>query len=287
LVDTLGGYVEWVPVCPEVECGLGIPREPIRLVGNAAAPRLMTIASGVDITERMRTWVHQHLTRLADEDIRGFVFKNRSPSCGLYRVKVYDTHVKGANSIPTGSGLFAGAFVSRFPLLPVEEEGRLHDALLRKNFVERVFTFDRWRQYVCTDGSRDGLIEFHERNRLLFMSHSPAHLRRLERLVTSPQRLPLPELQACYLEQFMDALRLIATVEKHTAVLVRISGMLRGHLSADERAELHEVIKHYRQGLTPLVVPLTLIQHYVRKSPATSLRKQWYLHPEPDELGGF
>ncbi len=284
LVTVLGRYVEWVPVCPEVECGLGVPREPIRLVGAPDAPNLMTVTTGIDITDRMQSTVASRVEHLAAEDLSGFVFKNRSPSCGLYRVKVYDKAVKGSNSRAVGSGLFAAAFTHRFPLLPVEEEGRLHDSALRENFIERVFAYARWQRYVHDDGSREGLVDFHDRHRLLIRSHSPTALRKLERLIAGPKRIALPRLHTCYLELFMTALGRSATVKKHADVLVHISGVLRHKLTENERAELQEVIGRYRQCLVSLVVPITVIQHYIRHFDKPALQRQWYLHPEPDEL---
>jgi len=172
LTDTLGRHVDWVPVCPEVECGLPIPREAMRLVGDPEHPRLITIRTKVDLSGRMAAWAKKKVAELETQDLCVFVFKSRSPSSGMRGVKIYtDAGMPNA----TGSGLFARAFMNRFPLLPVEDEGRLHDPGLRENFIERVFVYQRWQDYVREDGSLGELVSFHTRHKLLLMSHSLKH----------------------------------------------------------------------------------------------------------------
>lgn len=156
LVETLGRFVSFVPVCPETECGLGVPRETMRLTGDPASPRLMTIHSGQDLTARMESWAARRVKELAGENLCGFIFKSRSPSSGMERVKVYaDT---GGAPTKTGVGLFAKEFMTRFPLLPVEDEGRLHDPVLRENFITRIFVLKRWRDLMTGNRSRGGLV---------------------------------------------------------------------------------------------------------------------------------
>lgn len=281
LRDTLGRYVEWVPVCPEVECGLPVPREAMRLVGDPERPRLVTQRTGVDLTERMLAWAGGRLKALEAEDLCGFVFKSGSPSSGMERVKVYTE--KGMPE-KVGVGLFAGAFMSHFPLLAVEEEGRLHDPVLRENFVERIFTYRRWREAAGTGRGRGNLVDFHTREKLLVLSHSPKHYQELGRLVAAAKDHPAEELYRRYEELLVDALRLKATPRKNANVLQHALGYFKKQLSAGEKQELLEVIEQYRTELVPLIVPVTLVNHYVRKYDQPYLGLQTYLNPHPVEL---
>ncbi|MBE0618488.1 MAG: DUF523 and DUF1722 domain-containing protein [Proteobacteria bacterium] len=281
LRDTLGAYVEWVPVCPEVECGLPVPREAMRLVGDPQQPRLVTNRTGVDHTERMLSWAAGRVAELESEDLCGFVFKSGSPSSGMERVKVY-----GEKGMPekVGVGLFARAFMEHFPLLALEEEGRLHDPVLRENFIERVFTYRRWRQTAAAGRSRGSLVDFHTRNKLLLLSHSPRHYQALGRLVATAKDHEPGELYATYQEQLVDALRLKTTPRKNANVLQHALGYFKKQLTSDEKGELLEVIEQYRTELLPLIVPITLINHFVRKYDQPYLKLQTYLNPHPVEL---
>lgn len=281
LVDTLGAYVTYVPVCPEVECGLPVPREAMRLVGDVNSPRLVTIRSGEDHTDRMQSWARRRLKGLEDEGLCGFVFKSRSPSSGMERVKVYD-----ANGVPAkkGRGVFAAAFMEHFPLIPVEEDGRLHDPGLRENFIERIFAMKRWRETLEKGGATGNLVDFHARHKLLCMSHSEKHTRRMGKLVAQAKSMPLPKLYAEYEGLLMEALRLNATVRKHTNVLQHMMGYFKKDLTPDEKQELLEILEEYRQGLIPLIVPVTLLNHYVRKYGKEYLAQQVYLNPHPIAL---
>jgi uncharacterized protein YbgA (DUF1722 family)/uncharacterized protein YbbK (DUF523 family) len=280
LRDTLGPFVEYVPVCPEVECGLPTPRESMRLVGEPDAPRLVTRKTTRDLTDQMQSWAAKRLDQLAGERLCGFVFKSGSPSSGMERVRVYTE--QGMPS-KRGSGLFAKAFMERFPLLPVEDDGRLHDAGLRENFIERVFVYQRWRT-AETKRTRGALVEFHTRHKLLLLSHSEKVYRELGRLVARARELRPAELFETYVAALMPALKLRATVRKHGNVLQHVMGYFKKQLSPDEKAELVEVIGEYRDGHVPLIVPITLLNHYVRKYDQPYLREQWYLRPHPVEL---
>lgn len=281
LTDLLGRYVEWIPVCPEVEAGLGTPREAMRLVGSLHHPRLVTITSGTDHTKTVDKMAAHRLRELAELDLSGYVFKKGSPSCGIERVRIYnETGMPARNGI----GLFARAFIEQFPLIPVEEEGRLCDPTLRENFIERVFCYRRWQDLVKRGVTRQGLVQFHTIHKYLLMAHSPQHYQALGRLVgQAPQQHPkvLPSL---YGDLFMKALAVKATVRKQVNVLQHILGYFKERLGAQEKAELLEVISEYHQGLTPLVVPLTLIKHYVRIFDVGYIRDQVYLNPHPKEL---
>jgi len=281
LTDTLNRYVEWVPVCPEVECGLPIPREAMRLVGDPEHPRLITIRTRVDLSARMAAWAKKKVAELEQQDLCGFVFKSRSPSSGMRGVKIY-TEAGMPNA--TGSGLFARAFMNRFPHLPVEDEGRLHDPGLRENFIERVFVYQRWQDYVRDDGSLGGLVAFHTRHKLLLMSHSLKHYTELGKLVADAKKVRKGELHAQYLGTLLEGLGFLATVKKNTNVLQHMAGYFKDRLSADEKKELQDVIGNYHRALVPLIVPITLLQHYVRKYDTDYLKQQVYLNPHPLEL---
>jgi len=281
LKDTLGKFVEWVGVCPEVECGLGIPREAMHLVGTTETSRLVTRTSNIDYTEKMLKWARQRIDELEKEDLSGFVFKSDSPSSGLKGVRIYDK-----NGIPAkkGIGVFAKAFTDRFKFMPVEDDGRLHDDNIRENFIESVFVFKRWKDYVKEDSSLKGLVEFHTRHKLLIMAHSPRVLSELGKLVSMGKAVEKKELHERYLAKLMAALLTMATVKKNTNVLQHIMGYFKGSLSSAEKAELLETIKNYHERFIPLVVPVTLLRHYTLKYNEPYLKKQCYLYPHPVEL---
>lgn len=282
LKDTLGQFVEWVPVCPEVECGLPVPREAMRLIGDPDSPRLVTVRSGTDQTVRMQLWAEDRLKQLATVDLCGFIFKSRSPSSGMRGVKVY-----AASGIParSGVGVFARAFMEHFQLMPVEDEGRLHDPSLRENFIERIFTFKRWKNFLGNDGSVRGLVDFHSDHKLIILAHSTRHYTEMGRLVANARKYEPDILHDNYLSLLMEGLKLLATARKNTNVLQHMMGYFKKQLTPREKMELSEVIGDYHKGLLPLVVPVVLLRHYVRKYDEPYLKRQHYLHPHPAELG--
>jgi uncharacterized protein YbgA (DUF1722 family)/uncharacterized protein YbbK (DUF523 family) len=279
--ETLGQYMEFVPVCPEMEAGFGVPREPVRLVGNPASPRLMMVKTKQDLTDTMTAWARRRVKELEKEDLCGFIFKSKSPSSGMERVKVYTE--KGM-PVKKGVGLFAKAFMEHFPLIPVEEEGRLHDPHLRENFIERIFTLNRWRQTLKGKKSPGTLVAFHTRHKLLILSHSNKHYREMGKLVAQTKGKKISEIYAQYEALLMEALRLKATFKKNTNVLQHMMGYFKKQLTADEKQELLEVINDFHSGLVPLIVPVTLFKHYVRKFGQPYLKDQVYLSPHPTEL---
>jgi uncharacterized protein YbgA (DUF1722 family)/uncharacterized protein YbbK (DUF523 family) len=282
LVGTLGQYVEWVPVCPEVEIGLPIPRESLRLVGDPEAPRLVTLKSGQEYTERMQTWAKERLEQLAETRIYGFIFKKGSPSSGLYRVKVYTE-----NGMPShiGTGIFAREVMKRFPLLPLEEEGRLHDMHLRENFFDRVFAYYRWTNLLEENPTPGGLVKFHTAHKLTLMAHNPSHYQEMGRLVAQAGSLRWEELAAQYGQYLMEGLSVMTSPGKHANVLQHVMGFLKDRLSREDKAELLATIEDYRRELVPLIVPLTLLQHHLRRQPVPDwVHQQVYLNPYPKEL---
>jgi uncharacterized protein YbgA (DUF1722 family)/uncharacterized protein YbbK (DUF523 family) len=281
LTDTLGRYVEYVPVCPEAEAGFGIPREAMHLEGDPKAPRLVTRRTKRDLTEPMLEWAKKQVLKLEAQDLCGFVFKSRSPSSGMERIPVYNE--KGM-PVKKGVGLFARTFMDHFPLLPVEDEGRLHDPKLRENFVECIFVFKRLREALSRGKSRRGLIDFHTRHKLLILSHSQKHYRMMGRLVAQPKAFALDELYQTYQRLLLEALRLKTTIKKNVNVLQHMMGYFKKQLSSDEKQELLEIIGLYREAYVPLIVPVTLMNHYIRKYDQPYLKEQYYLQPHPIEL---
>ncbi len=281
LTDVLGRYVEWVPVCPEVEAGFGTPREAMRLVGEPRAPKLFTITTERDMTQPLVDAAERRLGQLAESDLCGFIFKKDSPSCGIERVRVFNRH-----GMPNrkGVGLFAQAFRDRFPLLPVEDEGRLCDPVLRDNFIERVFCYHRWRQLAAAPLKRQDVVRFHTVHKYLLLAHSRSHYQELGRLVARADRYRQKELVARYGALFMAALATTATRRKHVNVLQHVIGHMKHDLRGGERTELENVVEDYRQGLVPLIVPITLVKHYVRRYGIDYVKDQVYLNPHPKEM---
>jgi uncharacterized protein YbgA (DUF1722 family)/uncharacterized protein YbbK (DUF523 family) len=281
LTDVLGRCVEWVPICPEVEAGLGTPREPMRLVGDPQHPRLVTIESGIDHTHTLETMTTNRIEKLKKLDLSGYVFKKGSPSCGIERVRLYNEH-----GMPSriGVGLFARAFMKQFPLTPVEEEGHLCDPTLRENFIERIFCYRRWQDLVQRGATKHALVQFHTIHKYLLMAHHPQQYEMLGRLIGQTHQYRPKELAHRYGELFMNTLAAKTTVRKHVNVLQHIIGHFKDRLSAHEKSELLSVIGDYQRGLSPLVVPLTLIKHYVRIFDVSYIREQIYLNPHPKEL---
>ena len=281
LTHTLGQFVEYVPVCPEVEAGFGVPRESFRLVGDPDTPRLITFKSKTDHTDRMVTWAKKRVRELEKEDLCGFIFKSDSPSSGMIRVKVYNE--KGMPH-KIGIGIFARAFMEHFPLIPVEDDGRLNNPLIRENFILQIFTMKRWRDNMARNPSMGNLVDFHTRNKLLILSHSQKHYRLMGKLVADGRKLPIKELYDQYQLLLMEALKLKTTIRKNTNVLQHLMGYFKKQLSGDEKQELLEIFGQYRNEHVPLIVPMTLINHYVRKYDQPYLKQQTYLTPHPLEL---
>ncbi len=281
LKDTLGQFVEWTPVCPEVECGLSVPREAMRLTGTPDVPRLVTSRTGIDYTGRMQQWAGHRLKELEKDDLCGFIFKSRSPSSGMRWVKVYKP-----SGIPaaSGVGVFARAYMEHFPLIPVEDDGRLNDPAIRENFIERIFVFRRWKELVGKAGGIRDLVDFHSDHKLLLLSHSPQHYSALGRLVANAKEYSMERLQSDYMKILMDGLKRLSTVKKNTNVLHHIMGYFKKQLQPDEKRELVEVIEEYHRGLIPLIVPIVLLKHYVRIYDKPYLKRQYFLNSHPVEL---
>jgi uncharacterized protein YbgA (DUF1722 family)/uncharacterized protein YbbK (DUF523 family) len=281
LTDVLGGYVEWVPVCPEAEAGLGTPREAMRLVGDAKSPQLITIASKRNLTKPLTEFTESKLEALERTNLSGYIFKKDSPSCGIERVKLYN-----AQGMPSrgGAGLFARAFTERFPLVPVEDEGRLCDPALRDNFLERIFCYHRWQVLLRGRLLRQSIVDFHTIHKYLLMAHSREAYQSLGRLVARAHCYTPKILADLYGRLFMTALAVKATRRKQVNVLQHLVGHLKDRLLPRERTELDGVLADYHQGIVPLIVPVTLIKHYATMYEIGYLQQQVYLNPHPKEL---
>ena len=282
ITETLGCFVEFVPVCPELELGLGVPRETLRLVRDRDDNlSLISNKNGIDHTAAMRTFAERRTAALERDDLSGYLLKKDSPSCGMERVKVY-----AATGMPssTGRGLYAASLMNRYPNLPVEEEGRLNDPRLRENFVERAFAYRRLRTLFTGRWSIGGLVAFHTAHKLQLLAHAPAAYAELGRLVANAKGAGKNEVRDQYETRFMTALKQLATPARHTNVLQHMAGYFSDNLDAASRRELTSLIDDYRRGLVPLIVPITLIRHYVRAYSVRYLEGQIYLEPHPKEL---
>jgi uncharacterized protein YbgA (DUF1722 family)/uncharacterized protein YbbK (DUF523 family) len=281
ITKTLSEYFEFRPFCPEVSIGLGIPREPIRLVTDKPGGPVRCVGTKnpeKDVTEALKATAHDQFHWVAGLD--GYIFKKDSPSCGMERVKVYN------NTMPerTGVGIYAAQLLEAFPHLPVEEEGRLGDAGLRENFIKRVFLYRRWRQLMASNPARSDLVTFHARHKLIYMSHNQNKARELGRLVAAIGEMPIEE----FCQQYLDAVTKLvgkpADRKNHSNVLKHIQGYLKRDLDSEDRQELEQTIEQYRLGYLPLIVPVTLLRHYFRKHPDEYINDSWYMQPHPKEL---
>lgn len=277
----LAEHFDFVPLCPEVAIGLGTPREPIRLVGDPQAPRALgTVNRERDVTQAL----HDYGTRMAGEldDISGYIFMHKSPSCGMERVKVYQDNGYPADG--GASGIFAAAFTRLRPDLPVEEDGRLNDPVLRENFLTRVFAYAEWQRLLHAGLTRKAILDFHARYKYQLMANNPLQYKALGRLLADLGRHDPQEFGPRYFSQLMAALKKCATRGTHSNVLQHLSGYLKQALSSDEKEEMQQLITQYRSGIIPLVVPLTLLKHHFRRHPDRYVARQAYLQPHPENL---
>jgi len=285
LVETLGRMVEWVPVCPEVEIGLGTPREPIRLVRDQEeldSVRLVS-RSGVELSKRMQRYARKRTRELARDNLSGYIVKKDSPSCGMARVKVWNANDKSA-STRNGRGIFTAELLRQYPNMPVEEEGRLHDPSLRENFFERIFAYQSLRTLFSGRWTNGDVVRFHTNHKLTLMAHSLPRYRELGRLVADVKAISRAEFSRRYEDEFMTAMTTLATTARHTNVLMHALGHFKRHLDNPSRSELLTVVGDYKQRLVPRIVPLTLIRHHAQILDVSYLLGQTYLNPHPKEL---
>jgi uncharacterized protein YbgA (DUF1722 family)/uncharacterized protein YbbK (DUF523 family) len=281
LISSLSQFVDYVPICPEVAIGLGVPRPPIRLVGDPDAPKAVgTDDHTIDVTARLQSFAREKTQTLVD--ISGYILKKDSPSCGMERVKVYSE--KGGAAQRKGQGVFARVLMERMPLLPVEEEGRLNDPVLKENFLTRVFVFHRWQRLVAEGLSSRALIAFHTDHKFLLMAHSQAAYQRMGRMLADLGDVDLEAVALMYATEMMTALARRATRKRHANTLQHMAGYLKRSIDSEDKQELNHNIDAYRRGQVPLIVPITLFRHYFRRHPDPYMERQVYLHPHPEEL---
>ena len=284
--NTLGAFVTFVPVCPEVELGLGVPRETLRLLrpsGRTKQVQLVAPKSGTKHTTAMLSYARKRVAELEEEALCGFIVQKGSPSCGMERVRIYPKMEGGAPS-RDGRGLFTQVLMDRNPHLPVEEDGRLNDPLLRENFIVRVFAYRRLRTLFTPRWRLGDVVAFHAREKMLLLAHDRKGHTALGRMVAHAKELPRAQFKQDYMHSFLTILARKATRKKNANVMQVMSGHFKKHIDSDDRAELREVIESYRQRLVPLIVPITLIRHHVRKHGISYLAQQSFLDPHPREL---
>lgn len=281
LTGKLGKYFDWVAVCPEIEIGMGTPRENVRLVGDISNPKMIAPKSGSDYTEKMLKYADERLEKLRSSDLSGYILKKDSPSCGMERVRVYDH-----NNVPqrNGIGIFARKLMEAFPLLPVEEEGRLNDPLLRENFIARVFAYRDLQKFLRSDPTPGGLVKFHTAYKLTVMAHNPVNYRALGRLVAQSGGENFSEILTQYCTLLMETLKQRASARKHANVLYHILGYFKRDIDTGDKQEIVDTIELYRKGMVPLVVPISLLKHHLRRNPVAWINEQAYMNPYPQEL---
>ncbi|HHF7346456.1 TPA: YbgA family protein [Legionella feeleii] len=280
ICDLLSHYVDFLPICPEVAIGMGIPRPAIRLIGDSGSPRLVEVKNHQrDYTQPMLDFANETMKTLTP--ISGYILKSKSPTCGLKRVKIY----RGKEQAPLlGEGLYASVLKKAFPCLPIEEEGRLNDAKIRENFIERLFIYHDWQVTMEHGFTGKELVNFHTRHKLALMAHHPHKSRELGRLVGTLDKENSSTLMLEYLQGLMAILSFIATPAKHANVLQHCLGYFKKVLSAQDKQELLNTISNYQRGLLPLIVPITLLKHHLSHHPQPYLEMQSYLSPYPEEL---
>jgi len=276
--NQLGRIFEWVPTCPEVEIGMGIPREAVHLTGSSKSPRMVGTTTATDWTQRMNRYSKKRSRELAKMNVCGYIFKSKSPSCGIARIPVV---AKNGKTQSKGRGLFAELFIQQYPLVPVEDEDRLHDARVRENFITRVFAYHRLTQLLKGRFSLKALVKFHTAHKFLLLAHSRKHYNALGKRVAQAKQIAQAELKSRYAEEFMQALTFRSTKKKNADVLYHMLGFFKTQLSKDEKLDLIETIEDYRNEQTPLIVPVTLIKRHIRKHKIDYLSDQVYLNPHP------
>ncbi len=282
-LKTLSEYFSFDTFCPEVAAGFGTPRPTMRLVGDPNDPRL-AFSDGdyeQDLAPQLENGYREKLEKLSHLD--GYILMKNSPSCGLERIKVYQQN--GYAHTLKGQGLFASALRERYPLMPLEEEGRLHDPALRENFVLRVYTHHNYRTEVLEEPSYHKLIQFHSSYKYILMAHSQAAYKQLGRYLAGAHELPLEQVLNTYFETLMSGLAKPATRRGHANVMLHLLGYLKNSVASEARRNIVDIIDRYRQAKIPMITPLTLLRHYIDQSGSGYIKAQRYWEPYPQDLG--
>ena len=279
LLNILSPHAEFKPCCPEVGIGLGVPRPAIRLKGDPHNPRLIFVQDeSKDITDRMLTFSTKKAKEMNELD--GYILKKDSPSCGMTKVRVYQ---EPAKSPKMGIGLFAKVLMDTHPNLPMEDEGRLNDVMLRENFLERVFVYKKLKK-LAQKPTKGNIVEFHATHKYALMAHSNEAYRKIGQKVSNLKNQTMKQFIIEYTDDMMKAFKLVATRKKQTNVLQHIYGYIKKLITDIDRQEMCEVIEQYRMGLLPLIVPITLLKHHINHNQLDYIKNQVYLYPYPDEL---
>ena len=280
ITGTLSRYFDFKAICPEMAIGLGVPRPTIRLVDKGSGIRVVGVnEASLDVTDKLRAFSQDATTSL--QTLSGYILKKDSPSCGMERVRVYNS-----NDMPEkrGRGIFAETLINALPTLPVEEEGRLMDPVLRENFIERVFIYYRWQQLISSGLTANKLVEFHTQHKFNLLAHDETTYRQLGRMVAELNKDNLQAVANNYLDLLMTGLKQPATRKRHTNVLMHVMGFFKNQLSGDDKQEMLELLEAYRLGQLPLIVPITMLKHHLRRFPHPYIEQQYYMNPYPEEL---
>ncbi|WED42731.1 YbgA family protein [Legionella cardiaca] len=280
ITDVLAHYFDFYPICPEVESGMGVPRPALHLEGDPKYPRLVeALNPQIDHTAKLQQFCQNRIKDL--QHLSGFILKNKSPSCGWKNVKIYQS----APLPPKiGQGIFANFLEKYYPFLPIEEEGRLRDFRLRENFIERVFCYRRFQELTKNNLNKQSIVAFHTEHKLTLLAHNETIYRELGKKVADLKHIATEQFAHEYLALFMEGMKKIATLKTHSNVLQHIQGYFKEKIDAGDKAELHETIMAYQSGKVPLIVPVILIKHHLRRHPESYLLKQRYLFPYPEEM---
>ncbi len=279
-VRKLDRFVEFVKICPEVEIGLGIPRDPIRVVRSKGGPMLVQPSTGRDVTGDMVSFAKRFLDSLPPVD--GFILKSRSPSCGLKEVKIYAAADK-PGGVGKGDGFFGHAVSERYPLLPIEDEGRLTNFRIREHFLTRIFTIARFRSMRESARMKD-VVAFQAANKLLLMAYNQTELRALGRIVANPGKRPVEDLLADYEGHLLNALARPARYTSDINVLMHALGYFSKKLGPEEKAFFLDTLEQYRSGKIPLSACLSVVRSWIVRFGEPYLEMQSYFEPYPVEL---
>lgn len=279
-VDKLKPYVNFIPVCPEVEIGLGVPREPVRIVLVNGERKLLQPATGLDFTEKMKRFAESFLDSIGDVD--GFILKRGSPSSGLKNVKIY-SGIKKSSSIGKGSGFFGEAVLRRFPNLAIEDELRLINLRIREHFLTKLFTLANFRG-VKMLGRMKELVRFHSENKYLLTAYNQKELRILGKTVANQEQKPLQEILQSYETHLHLALARTPSVGSYVNVMLKIMGYFSQQLSKDEKAFFLNSVEKYKAGRLPLSADLGILRAWIIRFKQEYLSPQSLLEPYPELL---
>ncbi|CAM2066125.1 DUF523 DUF1722 domains-containing protein [Sulfidibacter corallicola] len=281
VTSVMARYVNWIPVCPEMGAGLGTPREALRLVKREKEVHLEESRTGIDRTVVLHAFCETFLNFLSNKNPHGFILKRKSPSCGMERVPLYR---EDGHRIGVSEGVFAQNLRKRFPLIPIEEDGRLNDTNLRENFIERIYAYQRWSFFLANDPTPADLVVFHRRHKMQLTAHQPAVAKELGRIVGAAGTGDWQKRVDAYGEMFMHCLEQHAATGKHANVLYHLLGFLKDRMQGEDKREMIHHIEQYRRRHTPLSVPLALLNHHLRRLPHPWVQGQTYLQPYPADL---